>query len=260
MTGSRTTDLHLSSAFLYGKGVFSTIAVFDGLPFLWEKHWRRLNSNAAAIGLDLSEFSEIDVLERLRSEIRDSGLSNGKVRISFFDRASSPMWSNQNETATTGLSIITRQRQSRHADLNLTVSPFPVNSRSPLAGIKSCNYLENLLAIDDAHKRGFDEAVRVNERGKITSACLANIFWVSGGCLYTPALSTGCLPGTTREFILENLECMEGEFDLDELRVAESIFLTSAGWGVVQVSEFEGCKLDTTIHQIINLLPKSKFL
>lgn len=234
--------------------------MFDGLPFLWEKHWRRLNSNAAAIGLDLSEFNENYVFERLRSEIRDSELSDGKARISFFDRAPSPMWSNPNGAPTIGLSIITRRRQSRNANLSLTVSPFPINSRSPLAGIKSCNYLENLLAIDDAHRRRFDEAVRVNERGEITSACLANIFWMCGGCLYTPALSTGCLPGTTREFILENLECMAGEFDIDELRVAESIFLASAGRGVVQVSEFEGRKLDTTTHQIMNLLPKSEFL
>jgi branched-subunit amino acid aminotransferase/4-amino-4-deoxychorismate lyase len=135
----------------------------------------------------------------------------------------------------------------------VTTSPYPVNSRSPLAGIKSCNYLENILAIDEAKGRGFHEAIRVNERGHVTSGCMANVFWLSGGKLFTPASSTGCLPGTTREFVLENLACEEVEAEIGELGSAKAIFLTSAGLGVVAVNEFDGRTLGGRDHRIVQV-------
>ena len=127
---------------------------------------------------------------------------------------------------------------------------------SPLAGVKSCNYLENLLAFDDARKRGFDEALRLNERGEIASACMANIFWLLDGRLYTPSLATGCLRGTTREFIMENLECHETEASLEILNEADAIFLTSAGIGIAEISELDGRELSAVSAEIKNLIPQ----
>lgn len=139
-------------------------------------------------------------------------------------------------------------------EFRLTVSPYTVNSCSPLVGVKSCNYLENLLAIDEAKKRGFHEAIRVNERGFVTGGCMSNIFWLKDEVLYTPSLSTGCLAGTTREFVLESMECREVGIVIDGLNKAEEIFLTSAGLGVARVAEFEGRPLQKSDHPILTLL------
>ncbi|MEP6788123.1 MAG: aminotransferase class IV, partial [Acidobacteriota bacterium] len=125
-----------------------------------------------------------------------------------------------------------------------------------LAGVKSCNYLEKIIALDEAKARGFDEVIQVNERGFITSAVMANVFWLKDGVLHTPSLTTGCLPGTTREFVLENIECREIEATLDELNKADAIFLTSAGLGVTQVAEFGSRKIEKKDHPILDLLPK----
>ena len=84
------------------------------------------------------------------------------------------------------------------------------------------------------------EAVRVNERGLITGGCMSNIFWLKDEVLYTPSLATGCLAGTTREFVLENVECREVEVRIDEIEKSEAIFLTSAGVGIRQVNSFDG--------------------
>ncbi|MEO6589891.1 MAG: aminotransferase class IV, partial [Pyrinomonadaceae bacterium] len=119
------------------------------------------------------------------------------------------------------------------------ISPFLVNSTSPLAGVKSCDYLENIIALEEAEQRGFDEAVRLNERGEIVSACMANIFWRKSGRLFTPLLKTGCLAGTMREFVLENEDGFEIKMSLDSLENADEIFLTSAGLGICKVSEFD---------------------
>jgi branched-subunit amino acid aminotransferase/4-amino-4-deoxychorismate lyase len=101
-----------------------------------------------------------------------------------------------------------------------------------LANIKSCNYLENLLIFDEAKKRGFDEAIRLNEEGKIASATMANIFWVNDEKIFTPSHKTGCLAGTMREFLLENFEIFEVEAELNEVIKADEIFLTSSGIGI----------------------------
>lgn len=243
----------VSDAALYGKGIFTTAAIYSGRPFLWEKHWRRLVANAGKLGIDLSDFCEDSVLAALMALIEKNSITAGRARVSFFDESSAGMWKTKSKK-TTKLLILTQAPRSNLPSPKLTVSPFRINTASPLAGTKSINYLENLLSLDEARKRGFDEAIRVNENGHAASACLANILWLKNGKLFTPSLRTGCLPGTTREFVLENLSCSEVEEKLDEIRQADEIFLTSAGIGVVQVSEFDGRKLPDRSHKILTLI------
>jgi branched-subunit amino acid aminotransferase/4-amino-4-deoxychorismate lyase len=231
-----------TNASLYGKGVFTTIAIIEGGPFLWEKHWRRLADNAAKLGVDISEFDEAEVLKGLAEEVEKSGLVNGRARITFSDESQTEIWS-RDSAKKTSLSIITAGPRKIPENFKLTVSPHCISTTSPLAGIKSCNYLEQLMAYDEAKNRGFDEAIRLNERGELTSACMANLFWLKNERLYTPSLTTGCLAGTTREFVLEKLECAEVEADLTELNEAEAVFLTSAGIGIAAVGAFNGTRL-----------------
>ena len=246
-----------TNIFLYGKGVFTTIAICDGKPFLWEKHWRRLKENASRVDIDIDEYSEDFLIKSLADELSRNKITNGRARITFFDETESGIWSETTKKKT-DFSIITGALRPVSDNFRLAISPYPVNSRSPLAGIKSCNYLDKLTALDQAKERGFDEAIQLNERGEIVSATMANVFWLKDNKLYTPSLLTGCLPGTTREFILENLDCRKTEETVDMLRSADAIFLTSAGLGVTLVSEFESRKIETIDHPILDLLPKRK--
>ncbi|MFN0138700.1 MAG: aminotransferase class IV [Pyrinomonadaceae bacterium] len=249
--------MQTSNASLYGKGIFTTIAIRDGEAFLWEKHWRRLTDNAVRVGIDLTEHTEQSTRDALDDAIATSGFADGRARITFSDESSSELWSNDVERRTT-LSIIVAERRVVPEPFRLTVSPYPVNSRSPLAGVKSYNYLENILALGEAKARGFDEAVRVNELGSVTCAAMANIFWSKDGQLFTPSLTTGCLAGTTREYVLENFACREVAAEIDVLAEADAIFLTSAGIGVVAVAEFEGRSLVRAHHAITELLSAAR--
>jgi branched-subunit amino acid aminotransferase/4-amino-4-deoxychorismate lyase len=245
----------VTNAAFYGKGIFTTLAIYDGKAFLWEKHWRRICSNAEKVGIDLFDNSEETVRTALDSILGKNSVINGRARITFFDGSTSKLWTS-NAKQKTILLITTGDRPSVTDSVKLTISPYSINSRSPLAGVKSCNYLEKILASDEIKARGFNEAIQVNERGEITSAVMANVFWLSGKVLFTPSLKTGCLGGTTREFILENLEIREVERTMDELLFADAIFLTSAGLGVVPVDVFESRRFERTDHPIFDLLPK----
>ena len=242
-------------AALYGKGIFTTIAINKSEPFLWEKHWRRLADNTEKLGIDLSEHSEETTRSAVVEIITRNAVINGRARLTFLDQSSGNIWPT-NRIGKTSLLVITGDVPAVSESVRLTISPYSVNSRSPLAGVKSCNYLEKILALDEAKTRSFDEAIQVNERGHIVSAVMANVFWLRDELLCTPSLKTGCLPGTTREFLMESLVCREVEADLDELNSADAIFLTSAGLGVVRVGEFELRRFKNIDHPILKLLPK----
>jgi branched-subunit amino acid aminotransferase/4-amino-4-deoxychorismate lyase len=242
-----------TNSVLYSKGVFTTVAIHEGTPISWDKHLARLQRDMAMIGIDRGEVSENSLLGNLLAELERSEIVDGRARITISDETPSPIWYGETEKLTS-VQIIVGSRRPLALELSLTQSSYPVNSRSPLAGVKSCNYLENMMAIDEAKGRGFNEAIRLNERGEVTSGCMANVFWVKGGDLFTPSLKTGCLPGTTREYVLENLECREVEAGIGDLRAADAIFLTSAGLGIVEVAEFESRK-PASRHPILNLWP-----
>ncbi len=218
----------ISSAALYGKGIFTTLGVYHAKPFLWEKHWRRLRENSAKLDIDLSKFDEEAVKNALSHIILQNKLETGRARLTFFDESATRIWNFESQNKTSFL-ITTADWQKTKTEMRLTISPFAVNSKSPLANVKSCNYLENLLAFEEAKKRGFDEALRLNEKGEIVSVSMANIFWVKDEKILTPSLETGCLAGTTREFLMENFSVQEVKADLNEINEADEILLTSAG-------------------------------
>jgi len=242
-----------SLSHLYGKGVFTTVAVVGGGLFLWEKHWRRLLDNAGRSGIALCEGAEKDVLRRIGAELERQGVIDGRVRVSVCDESQSSIWPGSG--GGTEITVIAAVRRDIPKDLAVTMSPYIVNSCSPLAGIKSCNYLEKIMTLDAARRGGFDECVCINERGHVTSAAMANIFWRVGGHYFTPGLQTGCLSGTTREHILESLACDEAEADASVLGKADAIYLTSAGIGVRSVRVFGGVTYDMSEAEICRILP-----
>ena len=238
-----------------GRGIFTTIAIRDGKPFLWEKHWSRLIHAAEKLSIDLGEFREDDVLSLLAERLSQDGVVQGRAKITFTDERPSALWpASRSASANTSLSIVTGPPRKLPDSFRVGISPFPVNSRSPLAGLKTTNYLEPTLCFEAAKNAGFDEAVRVNERGEVTSACFANVFWLKGDALLTPALSTGCLAGTTREFILDNFDVREVSAEIDDLLSADAVFLTSAGIGITQAASFGEKTFPSATHPISALL------
>jgi branched-subunit amino acid aminotransferase/4-amino-4-deoxychorismate lyase len=236
----------VTSATLYGRGVFTTLGIHGGRPFLWPQHWERLASHADHLGVDRSGVDEAAVRESLLRLIEANEALEARARVTLLSNVESGFWqSPANETKTT-LMIMTGEPRDDLIDegFAVTLSPFRLNTHSPLVGIKSVNYLENILAVEEAHARDFDEAIRLNERGEIVSASMANLFWVIDGKIHTPALTTGALEGTTRACIITlaselSIPVVEGVYEMAQLSDADEIFLTSAGLGVGIVTTFD---------------------
>jgi aminodeoxychorismate lyase len=236
----------VSSAMLYGRGVFTTVAIYNGKPFLWPEHWQRLKNHAERLKVDCTGANELSVGEAVRKLAAVNQVRNGRARVILLARSGRDVWKPKKEGARkTDLLIMTSESQKvPTAGMSLAVSPSRFNTFSPLAGIRSLNYLEQVLSWEEARARDFDEAVMLNERGEIVSATMANIFWVKDGTLHTPALSTGAIAGITRAAVIELagkqfIPVIEGVYELADLADADEIFLTSASLGVAFVNAFD---------------------
>ena len=236
----------VSSAMLYGRGVFTSVAIYQGQPFRWPEHWARLNHHAARLGINCEECTKESVGTALKKLIAVNQVREGRARVILLARSSRHVWQAKPPgPRKTDLLIMTGEPQKvSQPGVTIAVSPYRFNSFSPLTGIKSLNYLDHVLSWEEAHSRDFDEAVMLNERGEIVSVTMANIFWVRNGTVHTPALSTGALAGVTRECVIKlaaehYLPLIEGIYTMQDLTEAEEIFLTSAGLGVSVVSTFD---------------------
>ena len=262
----------VSSAMLYGRGVFTTLAIYKSQPFQWARHWTRLASHAKKLDIDYTGCTEKNVGDALRKLIAVNQVQEGRARVILLARhGRRDIWKTKAPgTKKTDLVIMTGDLQRvSQSGLSLAVSPYRVNTFSPLAGIKSLNYLDHVLSMEEAKSRDFDEAVVLNERGEIVSATMANLFWAKNGTLHTPALSTGALAGITRECVIEIankhfIPLLEGIYEMPDLTDADEIFLTSSGVGVALVTTFdfrrytvEGGPLTSTIAHAFRQLRAS---
>jgi 4-amino-4-deoxychorismate lyase len=236
----------VSSAMLYGRGAFTTVAVYNNQPFLWPDHWQRLAEHAARLGISCSGLDEKNVGLALQKLISVNRVNEGRARVILLARSSRHVWpANPPGPRKTDLLIMTGEPQKTPSSgISLAVSPFRLNTFSPLLGVKSLNYLDHVLSWEEAQARDFDEALMLNERGEIVSTTMANIFWVKDGTVHTPALSTGALAGITRARVIKLasehfIPLIEGVYEMPDLSDADEIFLTSAGIGVAIVTTFD---------------------
>lgn len=234
----------VTAATLYGRGVFTTVAVYRGRPFLWDEHWSRLRSHAERAGVEC-DFGDNETALALARLIEANRVERGRARVHLLARTLGGRWKyGEGDGRASDLLMMTADEWQRPDELALTVSPYRVNTCSPLAGVKTINRLEQVLAWEEARGRDFDEALMVNERGEVACATTANIFWVKQGTVHTPALATGAVAGTTRARVIKLAEELavplaEGSHTLHDMADAEEIFLTSAALGVALVTTFD---------------------
>src|SRR6266403_1256028 len=119
---------------------------------------------------------------------------------------------------------------------------------SPLAGVKTISWLNNVWAASEANKEGFDEVVMLNERGEVTECTSANIFAVKEGKILTPPLNSGCLEGVTRGILMEiapetGVSVVEQALRPEELYSAEEVFISSTNRNLISVDEIAGHKI-----------------
>lgn len=230
--------------FLYGEGVYETLRTYSREPFLFDRHFVRLRHSAAQLALDLP-LSGDDLLARVRTTMaaadgpRSEALaspSEAYIRI-LLTRGVGELTYNLTACPVPTLVIIVKPYVAppeRTFTEGIRVSLVGVRRNHPAAlnpMIKSNNLLNNALAMQEALRRGGDEALMRNQAGEIVECSQSNVFIVRQGVLLTPPLEAGLLPGITREFVLElasdlGIAARETPITPAELLAADEVFLT----------------------------------
>ena len=211
-----------SSGFWLGDGIFETMLVDDGAIFAQDRHLRRLDDARRALGLQIAT----DQLEEgLESAIEWLSGRCGNLRITLL--------------SSNDLIITAREHIIPSASLRLIDYPFPKNERSSIAALKTLSYGENALALRYAHEQGFDDVIFHNTKGEVMESALANLLLWDGSTWWTPSIESGCLPGVTRELLIQFFGVKECETRIDDLQGAKAVALTSSLRDIQSVSQFE---------------------
>lgn len=217
----------LDHGFTVADGVFETLKVADGAAFALTRHVDRLERSAAAMGLPAPDRAQVvtAVHETLEANAPVLG-ALGRLRITY-TAGDAPLGSDRGETGPTLVVAVSAMKPWPESAAVITV-PWPRNERSPLAGVKSTSYAENVLALARAHDHGAGEALMPDTQGRLCEGTGSNVFLVLDGRLITPSLATGCLAGVTRDLVLEWSGAIEFDVPVSALEEAEEVFITSS--------------------------------
>jgi branched-chain amino acid aminotransferase len=225
--------------FLLGDGLFETMPTFGGIVFRRQDHVLRMLSGAAALNIPVAQ-SRID--EAIDTLLPHAPWPAATLRITL-TRGSGPRGLRPPAQANPRLIATCAAWSPSPTPVRLALATARRNDRSPLARLKTMNYLDAVLAIDEAARRGFDDAVLLDTRDHVACATAANVFALKGRALLTPP-AAAVLPGIMRALVLRlsaslGFEAREAELALDDLKTADELFLTNSVRLVAVVSALE---------------------
>ena len=215
---------------LAGWGVFTTLRIYEGVPFAFERHWQRMERDASLVHVELPRDGN-RVRDNLLRLIDANSAREAVMRLCVF-RSQGGFWAGPGTGNASDLVALTSELEQWQESVALGVADEARHAESRFRGTKTLSWAHNLTIRETAEREGFGEVILLNEREEVAECTSANIFAVVGGKTYTPPLESGPLPGVTRAVMLEELEVpdapvTERVLRLDDLFAADEVFITS---------------------------------
>ena len=233
--------------FLYGDSIYEVIRTYDNKPFAFEQHLKRLARSAKHLLINIPNQDWI--ADQVKITLQAASNPESYIRI-IITRGAGPLTLDPTQAENPLCVIIVKELEAfpewmYEKGIRLLVPNqrrIPRNKDDPAA--KTGNYLNSVLALGQAKRAGFDDALILDVHGRVAEATSANIFIVRQGKLFTPTLETGLLTGVTRQLILElaqreSLTCTKCDLHLDDLYTADEIMMTSTLREVMPVVQVE---------------------
>lgn len=240
-----------------GWGLFTTMRIFQGEAFAYERHWRRLEKDAGRIRMPFS-FDPAKVRRHLGELLAANQVVEGTARI-FMILNRIGFWRSDEAMPEVDLILCTAGLPSYSGEARLSVAEQGRHAASPLAGVKTTAWLNNVWHLAEAQKAGWTEVILLNERAEVAECTSANIFCVKRGVVLTPPLSSGCLEGVTRSVLLEiapgaGVKMREETLTLEDLHAADEVFITSTNRTLLGVSEIAGHRFPVVMGPVAQKL------
>ena len=233
--------------FLYGDGLFETLAVFNGQPFRWQQHLERLQRGAEFLKIRLP-FTAEALRDFARQLIEKNRMPDALLRLTVSRgmgvRGYSPK-SAQEPTVVMSLHAAPAGDGKEPKRWRLMTSSVRLPVNDPLAQFKTCNKLPQILARAEADTAGADEALLISSDGHVAEGSSSNFFWIESGSVCTTPLASGVLPGVTRAVVLElcqklGVDARQATVAPDQLRWTQGVFLSLSSAGIVEALSPDG--------------------
>src|SRR4051794_37328105 len=244
--------------FMYGDGVFEGMRLFGGGLFRPRDHLARLERSARSVGIEPPDAEEL--LAIICEVVRRSDLHDAHIRPIVTRGVGGP-----------GID----PRSCEATSLIVSAYPFPpflgadpvrlmtsaVARKAPRslgAHVKSLNYLDGVMAKQQAIACGMDDALMLDVGGAVAESTGANVFLIRDGGLVTPT-TRAALPGITRRTVLEiareeGIAAVEEELFPMDFYGAEGAFVCGSGAGIVPVGALDGRALVQPLHPLVTRL------
>lgn len=234
---------------LYGDGVFEGLRSYGGRVFRLKQHLQRLEDSARAIRLAMP-MSREEITEAIYRTMEANAIRDGYIRL-VVTRGVGTLGLSTDRTDGPSVFIIADQielypREFYEKGMAVVSTSIVRNHPNALsARIKSCNYLNNILAKIEAQDAGVHEAIMYNHCGYVAECTGDNIFLVRSGVVQTPPITAGILEGITRDAVIElirrrDIPIREMDLTRHDLYVADECFLTGSAAEVIPVTSIDG--------------------
>ena len=237
----------------YGTGVFEGVRSYDTPDgpaiFRLREHMTRLLASASLYEMTVP-YSLDELMAATVELVRENGLSHAYIRpLAFFDAYSLDVWP---RGCPVSMVIAAMPRGSYlgagvTAGVRVTISSVRRfnDDAIPVSGKSSGQYVNSVRAVQDAQRRGFDEALFLNGQGEVAEGSGENLFVVRGGAIVTNDAGAGALMGITRASVLElaaelGIEAGVSRITIDDLRNADELFFTGTAVEVTPIRELDG--------------------
>ncbi|MEW6173108.1 MAG: aminotransferase class IV [Bacillota bacterium] len=227
------------AGFLVGYGAFETMRAYGAKVFRIEAHLQRLNETCAVMDIPFRCDSAWagEVIGRL---LNHNDLTGARIRLTVTPGVNYGL----SEPTVVVTAVPLSDGRTDIRGWSACISETRVNSRDLLLQHKTTSYVEKLLARRAAQKKGFDEALFLNEKGCVTEGAATNIFCVLDGTLRTPPTAEGLLPGITRTVVADiaansGIRLIEQPLSINDLKRSEEAFLTNSIVEIVPLIHIE---------------------
>ncbi len=246
------STLHINTeAVLRGASVFEGIRAYRGagddlLLFRVEDHLRRLFHTSMRFLRMRLRYDAVDLTKAMCALVEANEVrSDAHIRVVvYFDEL---RFGHERESETGAFIVVNEGMALTSGTMRVTLSPWRRLSDVAMAPrVKaSANYVNSRIAIADAHTKGFDTAILLNDRGKVSEGPAMNLFLVRNGVLITPRVTDGILEGITRDTVIRlagdaSTPVQEREVDATELYVADELFFCGTAYEVTPIVEIDG--------------------
>jgi branched-chain amino acid aminotransferase len=242
----------LAHGLQYGTGVFEGMKSYptaDGPAiFRLDAHLERFYKSAELYDLAIP-YSQQTIAEASLEVVRANNLEASYLRpVAFFDAGTLSVWTAECPV-TVAIAAVPTGKYLANADAGVRVTVSPIrkfdNSAIP-AWAKACGqYINSARAVNEAQRRGFDEALLLNSQGLVAEGSGENLFVVKGGAVVTNDKDASILMGVTRASVLEiakdlGIEARVAPISVEDVLGADELFFTGTAVEVTAIREVDG--------------------